>query len=60
MDETSLILLKVIEDRDLAIKELSNRLEGSYTVTRVLLEQICSNLIEVKYRVLVIILVHMK
>ena len=37
MDETTLELLKVVEDKDLAVKELSNRLEGFYTVTRVVL-----------------------
>ena len=40
MDETTLRLLKVIEDKDSSVKDLSNRLEGSYTVTRVLLERI--------------------
>ena len=37
LDETALKLLKVIEERDTAIKGLSNRLEGYYTCTRVLL-----------------------
>ena len=45
MDETALKLLKVIEERNIAIKELSNRLEGFYTCTRVLLEQINYNLV---------------
>ena len=39
LDETALKLLKVIEERNIAIKELSNRLEGYYTVTRVLLQK---------------------
>ena len=39
MDETTLKLLKVIEDKDIYIKELSNRLEGYYTCTGVLLER---------------------
>ena len=46
MDETTLNLLKVIEDKDIAIKELSNQLTGYYTCTRVLLERINSNLVE--------------
>ena len=46
MDETTLNLLNVIENKDTAIKELSNRLEGYYTCTRVLLERIHSNLVE--------------
>ena len=45
-DETTLNLLKVIEDKDIAIKELSNQLTGYYTCTRVLLERINSNLVE--------------
>ena len=40
MDETTLNLLKVIEETYIAIKRFSNRLEGFYTCTRVLLEQI--------------------
>ena len=39
MDQTTLKLLKVIEDKDIAIKELSKQLTGYYTCTRVLLEQ---------------------
>ena len=31
MDETALELLKVIEDKDTAIKALTNKLEGYYT-----------------------------
>ena len=46
MDETTLNLLKVIEDKDIAIKELSNQLTGYYTCTRVLLERVNSNLVE--------------
>ena len=46
LDETALKLLKVIEEKDTAIKELSNRLEGYYTVTRHLLEEMNSNLVE--------------
>ena len=45
-DETILKLLKVIQEEHTAIKELSNRLEGYYTCTRVLLERISSNLVE--------------
>ena len=39
MDETTLKLLKVIEDKDMSVTELSKRLEGYYTVTRCLLER---------------------
>ena len=46
MEETTLRLSKVIEDKDIAIKELSNQLTGYYTCTRVLLERINSNLVE--------------
>ena len=45
MDETSLNLLKVIGETSISIKELSNRLEGYHTCTRVLLEIISSNLV---------------
>ena len=45
MDETALKVLKVAEERDIAIKELSNRLEGFCTCTRVLSEKINSNLV---------------
>ena len=46
MDETTLKLLKVIEEKDTAFKELSNRIEGYYTCTRVLLERINSKLVK--------------
>ena len=46
MDETTLRILKVIEEKYIAIKGLSNRLEGYYTVTRHLLERIHYNLVE--------------
>ena len=45
LDETALKLLKVVEEKDTAIKELSNRLEGYYSCTRVLLERKNSNLV---------------
>ena len=45
MGETTLTILKVIEDKDIAIKQLSKQLTGYYTVTRVLLEQTNSNLV---------------
>ena len=45
MDETTLKLLKVIEDKDIAIKELSKQFTGYYTCTRALLEKINYNLI---------------
>ena len=45
MDETTIILLKVVEDKDTAIKELSKQPTGYYTCTRVLLEQINYNLV---------------
>ena len=48
MDETTLTLLKVIEDKYISVKEFSNRLEGFYTCTGVLLENVNSNLIEGK------------
>ena len=35
LDDTALKLLKVIEEKDISIKELSNRLEGCYTCARV-------------------------
>ena len=44
MDETTLKLLKVIIDKDIAIKELSKQLTGYYTCTGALLEQINYNL----------------
>ena len=37
LDGTASNLLKVIEEKYIAIQELSNRLEGFYTVTRHLL-----------------------
>ena len=45
-DETTLKLLNVCEEKHTSNKELSNRLEGCYTCTRVLLERINSNLVE--------------
>ena len=45
MDETTSNLLKVIEDKVIAIKESSKQLTGYYTCTRVLLEQTSSNLV---------------
>ena len=39
LDGTALTLLKVTEEQVTAIKELSNRLEGYYTCTRVFLEK---------------------
>ena len=45
LDETALKLLKVIDEINIAIKELCNRLEGYYTCTRVLLERMNSNLV---------------
>ena len=45
MDETILNLLKVVEESDIYVKELSKQLTGYYTCTRVLLEQINSNLV---------------
>ena len=46
MDETTLTLLKVIEDKDTAIKSLTNKLEGYYTCTKSLLEIMNYNLVE--------------
>ena len=46
MGETTSELLKVIEETDTTIKELSNRLECYYTCTRFLLERINSNPVE--------------
>ena len=37
LDETAFELLNIIEEKDTAIKELSNRVEGYYTCTRCLL-----------------------
>ena len=45
LDETALKLLNIIEEKDTAIKELSNRVEGYYTCTKFLLERISSNLV---------------
>ena len=45
MDETTLKLPKVVEEKDDSVKELSKRLEGYYAVTRVLLEEISHNLV---------------
>ena len=45
MGETTLNLLKVIEDKDIAIKELNKQLTGYYTCTRVSLEQINYNIV---------------
>ena len=45
LDETSFKLLKVVEEKDTAIKALSNKLEGYYTCTRFLLEKLNPNLI---------------
>ena len=44
MDETTLKLLKVAEEKNVSVKELSKRPEGYYTVTRVLIEKINYNL----------------
>ena len=60
MDETFSNLLKVIEERDTAINELSNRLEGYYTVTRHLLDKIIQIWSEIKCQVLLVMLIHMK
>ena len=38
MDETTLMLLNIIEDKDSSIKQLSKQLIDYYTCTRVLLE----------------------
>ena len=46
MDETTLKSLKVIEDKYIAIEELSNRLEGYYKVTIHVLERINYNIVE--------------
>ena len=37
MDETALELVKVIEEKDVAIKELSKQLSGYYTCTQFVL-----------------------
>ena len=60
MDETTLKLLKVIEDKDIAIKELSSRLEGYYIVTRFLLEKINYDIIDSQTPQSYIIVIHMK
>ena len=59
MDETTLKLSKVIEDKDIAIKELSKQLTGYYTCTKAFIEKIILTSFQVKYRVLRIMLVHM-
>ena len=45
MDETTSKIIKVIEDKDIAMKELRNRLEGFYTCMRVFLERASPNLV---------------
>ena len=45
MDETISRSLKVVEEKVIAIKELSNQLTGYYTCTRVSLEQINYNVV---------------
>ena len=60
MDETTLKSLKVIEDKDIAIKELSSRLEGYYIVTRFLLEKINYDIIDSQTPQSYIIVIHMK
>ena len=45
-NETILNLLKLIEDKDVSIKQLSNKLEGYCTCTIFLLERINSNIVE--------------
>ena len=48
VDETILKLLKLVEEKDIAIKELSGNIEGYYTVTKFLLERLNHNLVEAR------------
>ena len=46
LDETTFNMLKVIEDKHIASTSLYDKLEGYYTCTRFLLEELSSNLVE--------------
>ena len=48
VDETILKLLKLVEEKDIAIKELSGKIEGYSTVTKFLLERLNHNLVEAR------------
>ena len=48
VDETILKLLKLVEEKDKAIKELSGKVEGYSTVTKFLLERLNHNLVEAR------------
>ena len=48
VDETILKLLKLVEEKDKAIKELSGKIEGYSTVTKFLLERLNHNLVEAR------------
>ena len=48
VDETILKLLKLVEEQDIAIKELSGKVEGYSTVPKFLLERLNHNLVEAR------------
>ena len=48
VDETILKLLKLVEEKDKAIKELGGKVEGYSTVTKFLLERLNHNLVEAR------------
>ena len=48
VDEAILKLLKSVEEKDIAIKELSGKIEGYSTVTKFLLERLNHNLVEAR------------
>ena len=51
VDETILKLLKLVEEKDKAIKELSGKIEGYSTVTKFLLERLNHNLVETRIQI---------
>ena len=48
VDETILKLLKLVEEKDKAIKELGGKVEGYSTVTKFLLERLNHNIVEAR------------
>ena len=48
VDETILKLMKLVEEKDIAIKELGGKVEGYSTVTKFLLERLNHNLVETR------------
>ena len=48
VDGTILKSIKLVEEKDIAIKELSGKIEGYSTVTKFLLERLNHNLVEAR------------